>query len=128
MRPLGRVRHRNGLKGTVPAVPTCQEPQDLPGKGLRLAAGPAACRVLPCALSQELLQGFDNGPQGMGRLCDRGGRAVEGVGVISALLSEVRRDRGTFDMEDPGVHHFAVNLHHHLVVLPIDHILCKSKD
>lgn len=93
MQPLGKARHRNGLRGTVPAVPMCQEPQELPGKGLRLAAGPAACRVLPCALSQELLQGFDKGPQGMGRLWDRGGGAVERVGVISALLSEVRRDR-----------------------------------
>lgn len=49
--------------------------------------------VLPCALSQELLQGFDNGPQGMGHLWDGGRRAVEGVGVISALCSEVWRDR-----------------------------------
>lgn len=48
--------------------------------------------VLPCELSQELLQGFDNGSQGMGHLWDSGGRAVEGVGVISALLSEVWRD------------------------------------
>lgn len=70
---IGKGRHWNGLKGTVPAVPMCQERQDLPEKGLRLAAGPAACRVLPCALSQELLRGFDNGPQGMGRLWDRGG-------------------------------------------------------
>lgn len=30
---LGRARHRNGLKGTVPAVPTCQEPQDPQGRG-----------------------------------------------------------------------------------------------
>lgn len=30
-------------------------------------------------------------------------------------------------MEDPGVHHLAVNLHHHLIVLPVDHVLCEGK-
>lgn len=46
------------------------------------------------AVPQELLQGFDNSPpQGVGCLGDGGRCAVEGVGVISALLSEVWRDR-----------------------------------
>lgn len=47
----------------------CQEPKDLLAKGLSLAAGPAVCCVL---LLQELLQGFDNSPQGMGCLWDGG--------------------------------------------------------
>lgn len=68
----------------------CQELQDLLAKGFSLAVGPAACGLL---LLQELLQGFDNSPQGMGCLWDGGRCTVEGVSVVSALLSEVWRDR-----------------------------------
>lgn len=29
-------------------------------------------------------------------------------------------------MEDPGVHHLTVNLHHDFIILPIDHIICRG--
>lgn len=92
---MGRVRHRNGLSGVCPCC------ADVPGAlGTRHRRGSvwqqdllhARCMGY-AAMPQELLQGFDNSPQGMGHLCDGGRRAVEGVGVISALLSEIRRDR-----------------------------------
>lgn len=121
---------RNQLSCIVPGqdaglsllCPRARSPRPCQGRG----SGWWQDLLHPCVLSQELLQGFDNGPEGVGCLWDGRGGAVEGAAVISALLPEVRRDRGTFDVEDPGVHHFTVNLHHHL--LPIDHILCKRKE
>lgn len=95
MQPLGRVRHRNGLNEVCPC---CADVPGAPGTCLRqgsvrqqdlLHAGCMGRAATP----QELLQGFDNSPQGMGRLRDGGRRAVEGVAVIPALLSKVRRDR-----------------------------------
>lgn len=47
--------------------------------------------------------------------------------MIPALLAEGGRDGRAFDVENPGVHHLAVDLHHHFVVLPVDHVLCKKK-
>lgn len=80
-----------GSRGLSLLCPRARSPRSA-REGLRLAAGPAACRLLP-VLSQELLQGLDNGPEGVGGLWDRGGRAVEGVAVIPALLPQVGRDR-----------------------------------
>lgn len=31
-------------------------------------------------------------------------------------------------MEDPGVHHLTVNLHHYFIILPIDHVICRGVD
>lgn len=31
-------------------------------------------------------------------------------------------------MEDPGVHHLTVNLHHDFIILPIDHVICRGVD
>lgn len=62
----------------------------------------------------------------MGRLCGCGRGTKEGVGLVPLMISEVRRNRGAFDVEDPGVHHLTVNLHHHFIVLPIDHVICRA--
>ena len=62
----------------------------------------------------------------MGRLCGCGRGTKEGVGLVPLMISEVRRNGGAFDVEDPGVHHLAVNLHHHFIVLPIDHVIWRA--
>lgn len=74
-----------------------------------------------------LLQGAWEGAEHAGGLggC---GRGAEGAGLVLLLGSEGRRHRGAFDVEDPGVHHLAVDLHHHLVVLPIDDVLCGGNN
>lgn len=55
--------------------------------------------------------------------CWRGTK--EGVGLVPLMISEIRRDRGAFDVEDPGVHHLTINLHHYFIVLPVDDVICR---
>lgn len=63
----------------------------------------------------------------MGCLCGCWRGTKKGVGLIPLLITEVRRNGGAFDVEDPGVHHLTVNLHHHFIILPVDHILCREE-
>lgn len=59
----------------------------------------------------------------MGRLCGCWRGTKEGAGLVPLMIPEIRGNRGAFDVEDPGVHHLTVNLHHYFIVLPIDHII-----
>lgn len=75
-------------------------------------------------LLQRLWDGADH------TCCFRGLRrgTKEGVGLVRLLVSEVRRDRGAFDVQGPGVRHLTIDLHHHFVILPVDHILCREEE
>lgn len=40
---------------------------------------------------------------------------------------EQRRDGGGPDVEDPGVRHFTVDLHHHLIIFVPDDAVCNGR-
>lgn len=71
------------------------------------------------ALLYRLREGADH----VGRLCGCGRGTEEGAGLVSLMISEIRGNRGAFDVEDPGVHDLTVNLHHYFIILPIDHVI-----
>ena len=52
---------------------------------------------------------------------------VEGVTVGLIGLQE-RWDTGGLDVQDAGVHHFTVNLHHHLKLLVINDTVCRERE
>lgn len=76
------------------------------------------------ALLYRLREGADH----VGRLCGCGRGTEEGAGLVSLMISEIRGNRGAFDVEDPGVHDLTVNLHHYFIILPIDHVICRGVD
>lgn len=78
--------------------------------------------LLPSA-AQALLYRLREGADHMGRLCGCGRGTEEGAGLVSLMISEIRGNRGAFDVEDPGVHDLTVNLHHYFIILPIDHVI-----
>lgn len=81
----------------------------------------------PPNAQQGLLQRLRDGADHTRCLCGRGRGTEEGARLVPLLVSEVRRDGGALDVQGPGVGHLAVNLHHHLVVLPVDHVLCGEE-
>lgn len=96
-------------------------------KRQRAASSPALQSLLSSA-ARALLQRLRDGADHMGRLCGCWRGTKEGAGLVPLMIPEIRGNRGAFDVEDPGVHHLTVNLHHYFIVLPIDHIICRGAD